>query len=239
MGTQARKGTSLARAIADLDEDRTMQAVRRLLERGRSPLYIVEQCRRGLAEVGERYARGEYFLSDLVMSAELFREVMAFVWPGRAAEPSTDTAGAHIVVGTVHGDIHDIGKNIVVSLLRSYGFRVRDLGTDVPPGEFVRQVRPGQVRIVGMSGLVTAAFDSMKATVDMLRQEGIRDRLFVMIGGLVDDRVARYVGADAWVRDAAQAIPLCSRVLGPPAPGLPPGDDRAAPASPPGTGAVT
>ncbi|MEW5934141.1 MAG: cobalamin-dependent protein [Bacillota bacterium] len=216
MGTHAKKGTSLARAIADLDEERTLHAVRRLLGRGRSPLYIVEECRKGLAEVGEKYARGEYFLSDLVMSAELFREVMAVIWPAWAGEQPGDAPDASIVVGTVHGDIHDIGKNIVVSLLRSHGFRVRDLGIDVPPNEFVRQVRTGQARIVGMSGLVTAAFDSMKATVELLQQEGMRDRLFVLIGGLVDDRVARYVGADAWVRDAAQAIPICSRVLGSP-----------------------
>ncbi|MDI6895291.1 MAG: cobalamin-dependent protein [Bacillota bacterium] len=215
MGTHARKATSLASAIADLDEECTLQAVRRLLGRGCSPLYIVEECRKGLAEVGEKYARGEYFLSDLVMSAELFREVMALIWPVWVGEQPSDAPDASIAVGTVHGDIHDIGKNIVVSLLRSHGFQVRDLGIDVPPNEFVRQVRTGQARIVGMSGLVTAAFDSMKTTVELLCREGLRDRVFVMIGGLVDDRVAKYVGADAWVRDAAQAIPLCTRVLRP------------------------
>jgi len=204
----------LVRAMAELDEARTFELVRARLESGVSPLEIIEECRKGLAVVGERYSRSEYFLSDLVMSAELFREAMLTVWPEAEDEPRDGPEPVPIVVGTVRGDIHDLGKNITVWLLRSYGFEVADLGVDVSPEVFVQEVEQRQARILGLSALITAGLEQMKATVDVLRAKGLRDRVTVIIGGLVDDNVARYVGADAWVKDASEAVPLCRKVLG-------------------------
>jgi methylmalonyl-CoA mutase cobalamin-binding domain/chain len=204
----------LAKAIVELDERLTMEMVRKALKAGVAPREIIEECRQGLAMVGDKYGRGEYFLSDLVMSAELFREAMAVVWPDAVSEQEADSGPAPIVIGTVRGDIHDLGKNITVWLLRSYGFRVTDLGVDVAPEDLVREVRQRQPRIVGMSALITAGLESMKATVDLLVAEGLRDRVTVIIGGLVDENVARYVGADAWMKDASEAVPLCRRLLG-------------------------
>lgn len=210
----AGKPGSLAKAIAELDEGLTLATIKGWLRAGVAPLRIIEECRKGLGLVGEKYARGEYFLSDLVMSAELFREAMCLVWPGAVGDREADAGPAPIVVGTVGGDIHDLGKNITVWLLRSHGFRVADLGVDVAPETFVSEVRRGKPRILGLSSLITAGIESMKATVDLLAAEGLRDRVTVVIGGLVDENVAAYVGADAWVKDASEAVPLCRRALG-------------------------
>lgn len=208
------KPGSLAKAIAELNEPRTMEIVRAWLAAGVDPLNIVEECRLGLSQVGEKYGRGEYFLSDLVMSAELFREAMTLAWPEALNDDdAADPGPSEIVLGTVGGDIHDLGKNIVVWLLRFYGFRVTDLGVDVAPEQFVREVRARRPRVVGLSALITAGIESMKTTVERLAAEGLRDQVTVVIGGLVDENVARYVGADHWVRDASEAIPLARKLL--------------------------
>lgn len=204
---------NLAKAISELDEPRALSTIAAWLEAGMGPLEIVEECRAGLAFVGDKYGRGEYFLSDLVMAAEVFREAMAMVWPDAVEDREARPGPATIVVGTVRGDIHDLGKNITVWLLRSHGLDVVDLGVDVTPEAFAREVRQRTPRVLGLSALITAGVESMKATIDLLAAEELRDGVTVVIGGLVDENVARYVRADAWVSDASEAVPLCRRLL--------------------------
>ncbi|MGI9862224.1 cobalamin-dependent protein [Moorella naiadis] len=210
----------LAQAMGKLEEKKVLELVSHSLAVGQAPLAIVEECRRGLNIVGELYARGEYFLSDLVMSAEIFQEALKLIEPYLKA-PLADMqepAKADIVFGTVEGDIHDIGKNITISLLRCEGFRVYDAGVDIPPDVFLTILQKTGARILGLSALLTSSFESMRRTVHLIHLVKSTAPVNILIGGLVNERVCQYVGADAWVREAGEGVAICSRWLR--------GDDR-------------
>ena len=203
---------SLASMILELDEQGVLAEVRRALERGDEPVSLLESLREGMSLVGKRFEDKEYFLSELIMSAEIFKEAIALIEPHLAAG-SEEKKGA-VVVGTVKGDIHDIGKNIVATLLRCEGYEVHDLGVDVPPEAFTRKLMETGAGLLGLSGLLTLAFDSMKETVESLTEAGLRERVKVIIGGgPVNEKVVEYSGADAYGVDAAQAVRLADRYL--------------------------
>ncbi|WP_051275973.1 cobalamin B12-binding domain-containing protein [Desulfovirgula thermocuniculi] len=206
----------LSRAMAELEEKTVLELVKQALAAQKPPLEIVEECRQGLNVVGERYARGEYFLSDLVMSAEIFQEVIRLLEPYLPLSPGIpgQPEKAEILLGTVEGDIHDIGKNITISLLRCEGFRVYDAGVDIPPDVFLALLKETGARVLGLSTLLTSSFEAMRRTVQLVRMVGPRPPVKVIIGGLVNERVCRYVGADAWVRDAREGVAVCRRWLG-------------------------
>ena len=198
----------IKKLLSDLEEEPLLALVKKRLAANDDPMAIVEACREGMQMVGERFAAQEYFVSELVASAELFNEVMNLIGP-RLSEGGDDAPKTKIVFGTVQGDIHDIGKNIAISMLRCKNFEVYDLGVDVPPKVFVDKVRKTGATIVGLSGLLTVAFPAMKDTIDALKNAGLRDKTKVMIGGgLVNDFVRDMVGADAWGHDAMEAVRL-------------------------------
>jgi methanogenic corrinoid protein MtbC1 len=200
--------TGIKKLLSDLEEEPLLALVKERLAANDDPMAIIEACREGMQMVGERFAAQEYFVSELVASAELFNEVMSLIGP-RLPEGGDEMPKSKIVFGTVQGDIHDIGKNIVVSMLRCNNFEVYDLGVDVPPKVFVDKVRQTGATIIGLSGLLTVAFPAMKNTIDALKNAGLRDKTRVMIGGgLVDDFVRDMVGADAWGHDAMDAVKL-------------------------------
>lgn len=195
----------LSKAIADLDEDAAIAMVKDGLENGIPGLDLLRACQQGMAEVGKRFECQEYFVSDLMMSGEIFTSLAAILEPTLKAAGG-DSAGV-IVMGTVRGDIHNIGKDIVVNMLKASNFEVHDLGVDVPPQVFVDKLQQTGAKVVGMSGLLTLAFDSMKETVDLIAASGLRDKVKVMIGGgPVDANVCRLVGADNWSTDAQKAV---------------------------------
>lgn len=203
---------SIAPLVVGLEEEAALEAVGKALESGVPPLDIVEQLRSGMSEVGRRFEVREYFLSELVMSAEIFKEAMALIEPhlSGGAGPSRGS----VVIGTVKGDIHDIGKNIVASLLRCEGFEVHDLGVDVRPDAFVEKLKETGSGLLALSGLLTLAFDSMKETVASVSEAGIRDTVKIIIGGgPVNEQVLTYACADAWGRDVAEAVRLAERYL--------------------------
>jgi methylmalonyl-CoA mutase cobalamin-binding domain/chain len=203
----------LTQAFVDLDDEATLGEVEAQLEAGSDPLAVIEKCRLGITEVGERFASGEYYLSELIMAADIFQRAMALIEPHLNVAAGGD-ARSSVVMGTVKGDIHDLGKNIVVILLRCEGFEVLDLGVDVPPERFVTALLEAEAPVVGMSCLMTTAFESMKATVQAIEEAGIRERVYVMIGGgPVDERVCEHVGADLFARDAVEGIRACKRWL--------------------------
>ncbi|WP_258360735.1 cobalamin B12-binding domain-containing protein [Moorella sulfitireducens] len=206
----------LTLAMAELEEKKVLELVRKAIGEDKSPLEIVEECRQGLKIVGERYATGEYFLSDLVMSAEIFQEALKVLEPflSVAAVFPENPGEADIVFGTVEGDIHDIGKNITISLLRCEGFRVYDAGVDIPPDIFLNIVQETGARVLGLSALLTSSFESMRRTVQLIRMLPPVHGVKVLIGGLVNERVCQYVGADAWVREAMEGVAICRRWLG-------------------------
>lgn len=206
-GYEAMTG-ELWRAVSELEEEKTLALVAQLLRNGADPLSIVEECREGLEVVGDRYSRGQYFLSDLIMSGEIFKEVMALLEPVLTRRWAGGFLG-RLVIGTVKGDIHDLGKSIVVSLLKCSGVQVFDLGVDVSPREFVDALIRTQSEILGLSALMTPSFEWMKETVDMIRRTDILPRVTVLIGGLVNEAVRRYVGADYYCLEAREGVNLC------------------------------
>lgn len=206
--------TRIKDLLGNLEEELLAAAVKERMAAGEDPMAIVEACRDGMGVVGERYSSGEYYVSDLIVSGELFNEVMKILGPGLL---SGEDGGARtkVVFGTAHDDIHNIGKDIVVNMLRCNGFDVYDLGVDVPPEAFVNKVRETGATIVGISGLLTTAFASMEATIKALEEAGLHNVKVIIGGGMVNDLVRAQVGADAWGRNPLEAIEFvksCSEV---------------------------
>ncbi len=203
----------IAALIAQVEEDMTLEEVRKALAEGADPLSLVEALREGMSVVGEKYEAKEYFLPDLILSAEIFKEAIALIEPHLQSD-NIATRGT-VVIGTVQGDIHDIGKNIVATMLKCNGYGVHDLGVDVPPQAFVEKASSTGAGLVAMSGLLTLAFDAMKDTVDALAEAGLRDRLKIIIGGgPVNEKVLEYSGADAFGKDPAEAVRLAGQHMG-------------------------
>jgi methanogenic corrinoid protein MtbC1 len=193
--------------MSDLEEAQVLDIVQKRLEAGDDPLAILSDCREGMALVGKRYEENEYYVSDLIMAGEIFKQATALV-STRFQVDEGEKRGV-VVVGTVKGDIHDIGKDLVVSLLKANGYQVVDLGVDVPAVKFVEALKESGASVVGLSGLLTISFDSMKDTVDALQAAGLRAGVKVMVGGgPVTEQVRLYVGADAMGADAQAAVSL-------------------------------
>ena len=200
---------SLAARIAALDEQGALDAVAARIKAGDDPLAIIEECQLGMRWVGEHYQSGKYFISGLIMAGEIFREAMVALGPLLPPE-TADTGQGVVLMATVRGDIHDLGKNIVIMMLRSYGITVHDLGVDVAPDEIVRRAAEIRPDIIGLSGLLTVATDGMKSTVDAVHAaEGGTSRVPVIIGGgIVDEQTSSWTGADLWANDASRGVQL-------------------------------
>jgi len=164
--------------------------------------------------VGKRFADSEYFIPDLVYSGEILKAVTELVKPKLTKAAESKKLGK-IVFGTVAGDIHDIGKDIVVFMLDVNGFEVHDLGVDVPVQKFVDKIKETGAPIVGLSGFLALAFDSMKETVEAIKTAGLRDKVKVMIGGgQMSDEIKNYTGADAYGKDAMAGVTLAKKWIG-------------------------
>jgi methanogenic corrinoid protein MtbC1 len=204
----------LVKILADLKEQEVMEIVKSRLSAGEDPLKILGDARKGMEIVGQRFASSEYFIPDLVYSGEILRAVTEMVKPKLAKTTASKKLGK-IVFGTVAGDIHDIGKDIVVFMLDVNGFEVYDLGVDVPAQKFVDKIKETGAPIVGLSGFLALAFDSMKQTVDAMKAAGVRDKVKVMIGGgQITEEVKKYTGADAYGKDAMTGVSLAKKWAG-------------------------
>ena len=201
----------LVKTLADLKEQEAIKIVEDRLNAKEDPLRILEDARKGMEIVGKRFATGEYFIPDLVYAGEILKSVTEMVKPKLSKVGQAKKLGK-IVFGTVAGDIHDIGKDIVVFMLDVNGFEVYDLGVDVPAQKFVDKIKETGAPIVGLSGFLTLAFDSMKQTVDAIKAAGLRDKVKVMIGGgQVTEEVRKYTGADAYGKDAMAGVSLAKK----------------------------
>ena len=202
-------------ALIELDEGRTLDLTRELLAQGKAtPLSILNTCQQALKVVGERYERQEYFISGLIMSGELFKEVLDLVQLPQEQTPPGEFAGT-VVLGTVAKDIHDIGKNLFSTSLKGFGFEVIDLGVDVSAEAFLEEVSRSRPDVVGLSGLIMAAFESMKEIVSLLRdhEAELGYRPPVILGGaIIDGRVCEYCGADSWSTDAMEGVRICQEL---------------------------
>jgi methanogenic corrinoid protein MtbC1 len=200
----------LIAAITDLQEETALTLVHQRLDAGDDPLLIIEDCKEGMRQVGVRYERNEYFLAGLIMAGEIFRQVMELLQPVVERQVSGQASG-RVLLGTVEGDIHDLGKNIVNMLLSCHNFVVYDLGVDVPPAVFAEQAAQVEPHLVGLSGLLTSSYDAMRETVALLRFRGYRKPIIIG-GGQLSEEVCQYVGADYWTTDAVAGVELCQRL---------------------------
>jgi len=193
--------------IVNLEESKAIELTKRRLEAGEDPLKILDDLRVAADIIGEKYEKGEYFVADLVYAGEILKVVSGMLMDELVKRGVKRDFVGRLVIGTVEGDIHDIGKNIVVTMAQAAGFEVIDLGVDVSPQKFVEAIKQYNPDIVGMSGLLTLSIESMKRTVDAIKAAGLRDKVKIIIGGgRVDEYAHQYVGSDAWTRDAATGI---------------------------------
>jgi methanogenic corrinoid protein MtbC1 len=201
----------LVNAIADMREEEALKLVREMVEGGSDPIAILDSAREAMAIVGQRYDAGTYFLPELILAGEIMNQITDIVKPELAKLPEIERRGK-VLIGTVAGDIHDIGKNIVSFMLDVNGFDVLDLGVNVPAQKFVEAIRDFQPQVVGLSGFLTLAFDAMKETVEAIKAAGLRDGVKIMIGGgQVNEKIQEYAGADAYGKDAMAGVSLAKK----------------------------
>lgn len=205
----------LVEAIVEMRETDAVRMATEMLDQGTSPLQVLDACHEAMAAVGQRFEEGVYFLPELLLAGEMLSQISDKVKPHLQAQAGAPKKLGRVVIGTVKGDIHDIGKNIVTFLLDANGFEVQDLGVDVSPAKFVDAIRDYQPHVVGLSGFLTLAFDAMKETVEAIREAGLRDGVKIMIGGgQVNDQIQEYAGADAYGKDAVAGVTLAKKWVG-------------------------
>jgi len=204
----------LIEAITDMREAEALQIATELLDGGTDPVQILDDCRQAMEVIGQRFGQGQAFVPELVMGGEIMKSISGLVKPRIPKDVQAKRVGK-VVVGTVEGDIHDIGKDIVAFLLDIHGFEVIDLGVDASPQVFVDKIREFKPQVVALSGFLTLSYASMKRTVDTIREAGLRDEVKIMVGGgVVDDHVRAFSGADAFGADAMAAVALTKSWIG-------------------------
>jgi methylmalonyl-CoA mutase cobalamin-binding domain/chain len=207
---------SLSQAMADLAEEKAKKLVKEKIEAGVPASEILKECQMGMAEIGKRYEEGKYFVSELMYAGEIMKDIMVDLGPMLSGEPKTESRLGRVVLGTVKGDIHDLGKDVVALMLRGVGFEVIDLGVDVPPEKFVAAVKDSGAEILGMSVFLTMAYEAATATVNAIKEAGLRDKVFIMIGGgPVTDLVREKTGCDFYGKDAVAGTNYALKVAVP------------------------
>lgn len=202
-------------AIIDMQEKEAIAMANEMLDKGVPAMEVLDRCREAMDGIGKRFEKGEYFISELLMGGEILRQISTVVKPRIGSGGTSQKKLGKVVFGTVAGDIHDLGKDIVEFMLDINGFEVIDLGVDVPVNKFVEAIKQHKPQVVGLSCLITVAFDSMKQTVDAIKAAGLRDSVKIMIGGgTTDEQVKVYAGADAYGKDAIAAVTLSKKWVG-------------------------
>lgn len=203
-----------ASMLGDLKKQETIEITQKWLASGKDPMDILNDARRGIEIVGQRFASGEYFLPDLIYSGEILKQITEMVAPELKGEVKGKKLGK-VILGTVAYDIHNIGLNMVDFMLDTFGFEVYNLGADVPAQKFIEEIKTTGAPIVGLSGFLTLSFNSMKETVEAIKAAGLRDKVKIMIGGAqMNDDIRKYAGADAFGRDAVAAVSLAKQWIG-------------------------
>ena len=205
----------LAEAMAKLDKDSVIEIVSQELKSGKDPLEIIDELRKGMEIVGEGFEKLERFLMDLIWAAEIFKDAAVLIMPKIKQKMKDVPTKGKVVIGTVKGDIHDIGKNLVMALWECAGFEVLDLGVDIAPEVFVEKIKEYKPQIVGMSGLLTASIDAMQETIQAIEKEGLRKELKIIVGGGVvgDQWTKGKVKADATVTSAVEGVKLAEKYV--------------------------
>lgn len=200
--------------LVELKRDDVLDAIKSMVSEGIDPLQILQDCRHGMTIVGDRYQKGDYFIAELILSGEIFKEASAILEPYLAKTRPSKPLGK-VILATLRGDIHDLGKNMVSSLLKAKGFEVYDLGVDVAPALVVEKVKEVKPEFLGFSALITSSFVSMKEATEMLENDGLRNHFKLMIGGgVTTPMVKEYIGADFHTLDAVEGVAYCTKAVG-------------------------
>ena len=206
---------SLSQAIADLAEEKAKQLIKEKMAAGVSADQVLKECQTGLAEIGNRYEEGRYFVSELMYAGEIMKDIMVDLGPMLSGKSESEAAIGKVVLGTVKGDIHDLGKDVVALMLRGAGFEVIDLGVDVTPEKFVEAIKETDAQVVGMSVFLTMAYEAATATVNAIKEAGLRDKVSIMIGGgPVTELVREKTGCDFYGKDAVSGTNYALEVVG-------------------------
>jgi len=203
----------LVEAITEMREEDAVRLAQEELNTGTPPVEILDHCREAMAIIGQRFEAGDCFVPELILAGEILRQISDVVKPQLTQAADVKKIGK-VVIGTVEGDIHDIGKDIVTFMLDVNGFEVKDLGVDVPVAKFVEAVKDFQPQVVGLSGFLTLAYDPMKNTVAALKAAGYTDVKVMIGGGQIDNQIRDYTGADAYGKDAMAAVSLAKQWYG-------------------------
>ena len=204
----------LREAFLGMKRQEAIDIVKEKLGSGADPFAILKECQGAMEEIGKRFETGEFFLSELIYSAEVFKAVSAILESGLTLKGEVEDSKGLVVFGTPKGDVHDLGKNIVVTMMRAHGFTVHDLGVDVPPESFVEELQKTEAPILALSALLTTAFAPIGEIISILKEKGLRKNTFVIIGGGVTTEFARKeLGADAQTMDPTEAIRLCKEYV--------------------------
>lgn len=195
-------------AMKELDEEALLSAMKELMEKGGDVKAALEACQAGMEGVGELFEEGEYFVGDLIFAGEIMSEALEIIKPALTA--GGEGGGGRVLICTVRDDLHDIGKNIVKSLLEAGGFEVLDLGVDVKAEDIVETARKENIRIIAMSGVLTLSLEAMKEVTEAFAAAGLRDKVRIIVGGApVNDVSGPATGADAWTQSPQKAVSIC------------------------------
>lgn len=203
----------LKEAVVEMQEEKALSLTRQYIAEGADPLSLFQAYQDALAEIGKRYEQEIYFIPELMMSGEIMNAASELIKPLLVEGPEeVNNKKGKVLMATVEGDIHDIGKNIVAMMMDLNGFEVKDIGVDVPKDRIIAEAEAFGADIIGLSGLLTLAFDPMKNVVEELKVKGLRDKYKVLIGGgQMDEKICTYTGADAFTADAIDGVNICKK----------------------------
>ena len=202
--------SNLTQNLIELEQDKVLSEIKERLQKGEEPLSIISECNEGMEIIGEKYKNKEYFLAELLLSGELFKEAMDLITPHLSGKAEEKSSKGQVLLATIQGDIHDLGKNILATLLKLEGFKVHDLGVDVNPDLIVEKVKEINPDFLGFSALLSLTFDPMKNVIDKLKAEGLRDGMKIMVGGGVTTSLVKdYIDADFQTIDAMEGVEYC------------------------------
>lgn len=202
-------------AIVEMQEKKALSLTREYLEKGMDPVEIFRAFQSALEEIGKRFEQQIYFIPELIFAGQIMKTASEIITPYLTGKVDQGPKLGKVLIATVQGDIHDIGKNIVTMMMEANGFDVRDIGVDVSTEKIVSEAESFGADIVGLSGLLTLAFDPMKNVITALKEKGLKDKCKVIIGGSqMDEQVKAYTGADAFATDAVAGVNICKKWLG-------------------------
>ena len=202
--------SNLITNLYNLEREDVLTEVKNRLSMNEDPFKIFEECKKGMEVIGDKYKNKEYFLAELMLSGDLFREIMELIEPKLKGKKTTGDIKGKVILATIQGDIHDLGKNILSMLLKIEGFKVHDLGVDVNPDFIIQKVKELKPDFLGLSALITVTFDPMKELIEKLKEAGLRDNLKIMVGGGITTNLVRdYIGADFQTIDAVEGVQFC------------------------------